>query len=121
MLLNVFISFFSIFFCFFWFFVFHHKICVLIMFISFFDEATNFRNRILTNQNNELMPPNCQWNCMFPSIFMVFFSVNYAFFWTSGKLDISISASALGLQKLCFCLKGALSGLRQFPATENPL
>ena len=29
---------------------FHQKICAFIIFISFFDEASNFRNRILTNQ-----------------------------------------------------------------------
>ena len=30
----------------------------------FFDEVSNFRNRILTNQKRELMVSNCQWNCM---------------------------------------------------------
>ena len=46
-------------------FVFHHKICVFIIFISFFDEVSNFRNRILTKQKRELIVSNCQWNCMF--------------------------------------------------------
>ena len=30
----------------------------------FFDEVSNFRNRISTNQKRELMVSNCQWNCM---------------------------------------------------------
>ena len=38
-------------------FVFHHKICVFIIFISFFDEVSNFRNRILTNQKWEYVIP----------------------------------------------------------------
>ena len=46
--------------------VFHYKICVFIIFISFFDEVSNFRNRILTNQKRELAVSNCQWNlCLF--------------------------------------------------------
>ena len=32
----------------------HHKICVFIIYISFFDEVSNFR-RILTNQKQELV------------------------------------------------------------------
>ena len=32
---------------------FHQKMCVFIIFISFFDEVSNFRNRILTNQKPE--------------------------------------------------------------------
>ena len=44
--------------------VFHQKICVFIIFISFFDEVSNFRNKILTNLKPELMIRNCQWNCM---------------------------------------------------------
>ena len=43
---------------------FHHKICVVIIFISFSDEVSNFRNRILINQKQELVIRNCQWNCM---------------------------------------------------------
>ena len=34
------------------------------IFISFFDEVLNFRNRILTNQNYELVVSDCQQNCM---------------------------------------------------------
>ena len=50
----------------FWYFfvVFHHKICVFIIFISFFDKVSNFRNRISTNQKRELVVSNCQQNCM---------------------------------------------------------
>ena len=44
--------------------VFHHKIFVFIIFISFFDEISNFPNRVLTDQKNELLVSNCQWNCM---------------------------------------------------------
>ena len=44
--------------------VFHHKICVFIIFISFFDKVSNFRNSILTNQKRELVVYKCQWNCM---------------------------------------------------------
>ena len=46
------------------FFFFHHKIFVFIIFISFLDEVSNFRNRILTSQKHELVVSNCQWNCM---------------------------------------------------------
>ena len=35
--------------------LFHHKICVFIIFISFFEEAWNFRGRISTNQKQELV------------------------------------------------------------------
>ena len=44
--------------------VFHHKICVFIILISFFDEVSNFRNRILTNQKHEFVVSTCQQNCM---------------------------------------------------------
>ena len=45
--------------------VFHHKIRVFIIFSSFFDEVSNFRNRILTYQKRELVVSNCQWNCIY--------------------------------------------------------
>ena len=35
--------------------VFHPKICVFVILISFFDKVSNFRNRILTNQKRELV------------------------------------------------------------------
>ena len=38
--------------------VFHHKICVLIIFIYFFDEVSNFRNRMLNNQKREMVVSN---------------------------------------------------------------
>ena len=56
MLLYVYIYFIGIF------VVFHNKICVFIIFISFFDK--DFRNRILANQKHELVVSNCQRNCM---------------------------------------------------------
>ena len=40
--------------------VFQHKICVFIVFSSFFDEGSNFHNRKLTNQDYELVVSNCQ-------------------------------------------------------------
>ena len=46
------------------FIVFHQENCAFIIFISFFSEVTNFRNRILTNQNPELVIRNCQCNCV---------------------------------------------------------
>ena len=46
-------------------FVFHYQICVYIILVSFFDEVSNFCNRILTNQKRELVVSNCQWNCIF--------------------------------------------------------
>ena len=55
MLLNAFIYFFSIFFVV---VVFHRKICVFIIFISFFDEVSSFCNKILTNQKHELLISN---------------------------------------------------------------
>ena len=33
----------------------HHKICVFIILISFFDKVSNFRNSIWTNQERELV------------------------------------------------------------------
>ena len=47
----------------FWHF-FHHKICVFMIFISFFDEISNIRCRILTNQTEELVIRSCHWNCI---------------------------------------------------------
>ena len=34
------------------------------VFMTFFYEVSNFRNRILTNQKHELVVSNCQRNCM---------------------------------------------------------
>ena len=48
MLLNAFRYFLGIFCCF------YHKTCVFIILITFSDEVSNFRNRILTNQKHEL-------------------------------------------------------------------
>ena len=42
--------------------VFHKKICVFIIFISFSNAVSNFCNKILTNLKPELMTKNCQ--CM---------------------------------------------------------
>ena len=42
---------------------------LFIIFISFFDEASNFRYKILTNQKHELVVSNCRWNCMFKAGF----------------------------------------------------
>ena len=36
-------------------FLFHQKSCAFVIFISFFDELSNFRNRILTNQTPKLV------------------------------------------------------------------
>ena len=44
--------------------IFHLKNCDFIIFISFFDEVSNFPNRILINQKPEQVIRNCQWNCM---------------------------------------------------------
>ena len=57
----------SIFTYIFWHFfvVFHQKNCIFVIFISFFDEKSYFRNRILTNQRHELVIRNSQWNGMF--------------------------------------------------------
>ena len=63
MLLYVYIYFFGIFCCF------HQKkLCfvICIIFISFFDEVSNFRNRILTNQKPELTIRNCPCNRISP-------------------------------------------------------
>ena len=43
--------------------VFHHKICVFIIFL-FMIKSQKFRSRILTNQKLELVVSNCQRNCM---------------------------------------------------------
>ena len=47
---------------------FSSKTCVFIIFISFFDKASNFRNRILTNQKPESVIKNYQWNFMLKTI-----------------------------------------------------
>ena len=39
--------------------LFHNKIGVFIIFISFFDKILNFRNRVLTIQKNKLVVCNC--------------------------------------------------------------
>ena len=44
--------------------VFDQKNCLSIIFISCFDEVSNFPNRILTSQKAQLVIKNCQWNCM---------------------------------------------------------
>ena len=44
--------------------VFHHKTCVFIIFIFFFDKVSNLRNKILTNQKQELVVRHRQWNCI---------------------------------------------------------
>ena len=44
------------------FLVFHQKI-VFIIFISFFDEVSNFYNWMLTNEKQEYVIRICQWNC----------------------------------------------------------
>ena len=49
--------------------VFHHKICVSIIFNSFLDKASNFCYRILTNQKQKFVVKNCQWKCM-PQYFL---------------------------------------------------
>ena len=42
--------------------VFHHKVCVFIISISFFfDEVSTFRSSLLTNQKHELVIKICQW------------------------------------------------------------
>ena len=45
--------------------VFHQKICVFIIFISFSDELANCHNKILTSLKPGLMIKNCQWNIQF--------------------------------------------------------
>ena len=40
--------------------IFHHKICVSIIFNSFLDEASNFRYRTLTNQKQKFVVEKCQ-------------------------------------------------------------
>ena len=46
-------------------FFFHHKINAFIIFISFFDEVSNFCGRISTSQIQDLVVQNCHGNCMF--------------------------------------------------------
>ena len=50
--------------CYLMFFSFIIKFVLLSFSFHFFDEVSNFRNRISTNQKRELMVSNCQWNCM---------------------------------------------------------
>ena len=48
--------------------VFHQKIVFIIFSFFFFDEVSNFGNRIVTIQKPELVRRNCQWNSMFMRI-----------------------------------------------------
>ena len=59
---NAFIYFFDIYIFFVCLFVCHNEICVFIIFISFFDEVSNFCNRVLTNQKHELVLSKYQPN-----------------------------------------------------------
>ena len=52
------------------FFIFCQKSCVFIIFISFFDKASDFYNRELINKKPELVIRNCQWNCMLNAIYL---------------------------------------------------
>ena len=78
MLLNAFVYFQA------FFVAFHHKICVFIIFISFFSYLPNFRHTILTNQKHDLVASNCQQNCLIPSVcyylWTPFFKNNHAFY-----------------------------------------
>ena len=65
---------FYVFINFFWHFLLSFIIKIVIILIPFFDEVSNFRNRTLTNQKQELVVQNCQWNCMF---FVTFFIFNF--------------------------------------------
>ena len=47
--------------------VFHQKIVFLSFSFIFFDEVSNFRNRILTTQKPEMR--TCQWNCVISIFF----------------------------------------------------
>ena len=38
---------------------------VLLSFHFVFDEISDFRNRLLTNQKRKQVVQNCQWKCMF--------------------------------------------------------
>ena len=72
MLPNTFMYFLSIFF----FLIFHHKICVFIILISFSDKVSNFHNGILTNLKLELVVSSCQRNCMIEFVSTGKLSVN---------------------------------------------
>ena len=41
-----------------------HFFLYFFLFLFYFDEVSNFRNRILTNQKRELVVSNCQLNCI---------------------------------------------------------
>ena len=67
--------------------VFHQKICVFIIFISFFDEVSNLR--ILTNQKPELLIRNCQCNYMLISTASNM--VNCLFQWKKNDYDVDLN------------------------------
>ena len=50
--------------CLAFFVAFHQKDCVFIIFISLFDELSNFSERLQTSWKPESVIRNCQWNCM---------------------------------------------------------
>ena len=41
--------------------VFYQKVCIFIIFVSFSDEVSNFRKKILSSLKPELMIMNCLW------------------------------------------------------------
>ena len=50
--------------CLAFFVAFHQKDRVFVIFISLFDELSNFSERLQTNWKPESVIRNCQWNCM---------------------------------------------------------
>ena len=80
--------------------VFRHKIYVFIIFISFFDKVSNFRNRILTNQKRELVVSNCQWNCMCNSIRISGFRLRLVRF-TPAQISLIVQTTATWLNFFC--------------------
>ena len=89
------------------FIVFYHRICIFIIFISFFDKVSNFRNIILTNQKHELVVSYCQWNCMKYMVYQDWYYDSLCYF------SLGLFPLSCGIVSLCAVLS-QLCGVRFF-------
>ena len=89
-------------------------------FHCFFFEVSNFRSRILTNQESELVIRNCQWHCMLSGTILILFLI---FWWLRRAQGISTHCKALQLgcqvsSDLTCCFR-ALEFLEEFSDFED--
>ena len=89
-------------------------------FHCFFFEVSNFRSRILTNQESELVIRNCQWHCMLSGTILILFLI---FWWLRRAQGISTHCKALQLgcqvSSDLTCFFRALEFLEEFSDFED--